>query len=86
MWPQSFDDSAPPAPSHNHRHHNNNNVVSKLPAKAVIEGPSSYFRLLGIDQAGGGLRHEQFAALLMSATDNRYDNNNIVARFYYTIS
>lgn len=67
-WPQSLDDSSGPSPSHNS--HNNNNVARNLPAKAVIEGPSSYFRLLGIDQAGG-LRHEQFAALLMSATDNR---------------
>ena len=69
-WPQALNDSASLNPSHNNNNNNNNDVVRKLPAKAVIEGPSSYFRLLEIDQAGG-LRHEQFAALLMSATDNR---------------
>ena len=62
MWSTLLDGStAAASPGHN---------VNKLPAKAVIEGASSCFRLLGIDQ-GGGLRHEQFAALLMSATDNR---------------
>lgn len=42
----------------------------QLPVKAAIEGAAACFRLLEIDD-GSGMKHDQFVALLMSATDNR---------------
>lgn len=42
----------------------------QLPVRAAIEGPAACFRLLEIDD-GSGMKHDQFVALLMTATDNR---------------
>lgn len=51
----------------------------QLPNKAAVEGPAICFGLLEIEQ-GGGMTHEQFVRLLMSATVNRYTTtgNDIV--------
>lgn len=43
----------------------------QLPILAAVEGPAACFRLLEIDESRG-MTHEQFVGLLISATDNRF--------------
>lgn len=55
----------------------------QLPVKAAIEGPAACFRLLEIDDSSG-MKHDQFVALLLSATDNRLVNPSPTGRVYTT--
>lgn len=54
---------------------NNGLVQYQLPVHAAVEGAKICFRALEIDETCS-MKHEQFVALMASATDNRYHHYN----------